>query len=404
MKKILFVSSILSNKVKDELLKYARNDSPFSEAANTFQQSIIDGLSKNNMLFDVISAPSLPACPMGYNRLSIPSIKEILDERVTLEIIPYSTFFLWKYYSIELILTRKILEWVEKNSTYNLSILIYNVDPAFMAAVKKIKKKYPMIKTAIIVTDMIEDVNNFKSNQNLMKKIQLGLHRYKIFNSYDAIDKYILLSELMKERIPNCNDNYIVVEGIYTTSESYYKDISEKQNIIFYSGTLDSYVNVPEMIEAYKNIEEANYKLVICGGGPLSAYVKQESENNNNIVYLGSISRSEVLKWQKKAALLINPRKPSEITKYSFPSKTMEYFASGTPVLMYRLQGIPDEYYNYCYTICGTTVEEFTESLKDTLDRIEDDDLTLGLKAKCFIFNNKTSKLQVRRIIDFIYE
>ena len=38
----------------------------------------------------------------------------------------------------------------------------------------------------------------------------------------------------------------------------------------------------------------------------------------------------------------VNPRQNNEeFTKYSFPSKTMEYLASGVPVVAYKLDGIP---------------------------------------------------------------
>jgi glycosyltransferase involved in cell wall biosynthesis len=80
----------------------------------------------------------------------------------------------------------------------------------------------------------------------------------------------------------------------------------------------------------------------------------------------------------------------------------MEYFASGTPVLMYRLQGIPEEYYSYCYTIKGFSVDEFKESLINVLSIDEQERLALGKKAKEFILTEKTANLQVKRILKFL--
>ena len=403
MKKLLFISCIVPKECRKELVKGAKSLVPYSEAANTYQQSIIDGLVQNKISFDVFTAPSLPAYPMGYQRLSIPSIKTEVDVKFNLEVIPYSTFFLWKYTSIEFLLEKRIMKWVKENEGYELSILIYNVDSAFMSAVKSVKRKYPKLKTAIIITDMMEDINNFASNRNFMKRVQLSLHKRKVFNSYEAIDKFILLSELMKERISNCTDNYIVAEGIFTPQKSIQDSDVEKQKFIFYSGALDAYVNIPEMIEAYKQMGNTEYQLVICGDGPLVGYVKEEAKKNEGIVFLGSIPRQEVLEWQRKSSLLVNPRQPSEITKYSFPSKTMEYFASGTPVLMYKLQGIPDEYYLYCYTIEGNSVENFSKSMQCVLQQISETSFRKGFEAQQFVLKNKTSSIQTKRIIDFIY-
>lgn len=63
---------------------------------------------------------------------------------------------------------------------------------------------------------------------------------------------------------------------------------------------------------------------------------------DRRIQYLGSIPHDEILQLQRTASLLVNPRTPEGIyTKYSFPSKTMEYLASGTPTLYMNCQEFP---------------------------------------------------------------
>lgn len=401
MKRILFISCCIPDELEHEIIKYCKYPHNIHDAANTFQKSLIHGFIENNALLEVVSAPSLPTFPLGYNKLYIPKSQTRIEGKVLCDILPYFSFMIGKYVSIEKRIVKYVKEWIKLYPDDELTIIGYNINAAFMAAMKKIKNFYPKLQTVLIVTDMIEDAFNFKSNTTFLKRIQVYLHKRKIYASYESIDKYILLSEQMKNRIPNCKDNYIVMEGIY----AHCGDIpnTDKQNIIFYSGALDTFVNIVEMIEAFKKINRDDYNLVICGGGPLTNYVKEEAEKNANIVFLGSISRMEVLEWQRKSSLLINPRQPSEITKYSFPSKTMEYFASGTPVLMYRLQGIPNEYYSYCYTIEGTSVEEFKECLKNVISIRAQDRNSLGYKAKKFILSEKTSYLQVKKILEFLH-
>lgn len=401
MKRILFISCCIPDELEHEIIKFCKYPYNIHDAANTFQKSLIHGFIENNALLEVVSAPSLPAFPLGYNKLYIPKSQTRIEGKVLCDILPYFSFMIGKYVNIEKKIVKYVKEWIKLHSDDELTIIGYNINAAFMAAMKKIKNCYPKLQTALIVTDMIEDAFNFKSNTTFLKRVQIYLHKKKIYASYEAIDKYILLSEQMKNRIPNCKDNYIVMEGIYTHCDDILN--TDKQNIIFYSGALDTYVNIVEMIEAFKKVNRDDYKLVICGGGPLTNYVREEAEKNINIVFLGSISRMEVLEWQRKSSLLINPRQPSEITKYSFPSKTMEYFASGTPVLMYKLQGIPNEYYSYCYTIEGTSIEEFTESLENVISIRAQERNALGYKAKNFILSEKTSYLQVKKILKFLH-
>lgn len=401
MKRILFISCCVPDELEREITQFCKSSINIHDAANTFQKSLVHGFIENNATLEVVSAPSLPAFPFGYKRLHIPKLQTKIEGKVLCDILPYFSFMIGKYASIERRIVKYVKEWIKLYPEDELTILGYNINAAFMASMKRIKNCYPKVHTALIVTDMIEDAYNFKSNTTLLKRIQVSLHKWKIYSSYDAIDKYILLSKQMKDRIPNCKDNYIVVEGIYTHCDEI--PTVDKQNIIFYSGALDTFVNVVEMIEAFKKTGRNDYKLVVCGGGPLSNYVKEEAEKNPNIVFLGSISRKEVLEWQRRSLLLINPRQPSEITKYSFPSKTMEYFASGTPVLMYKLQGIPNEYYSYCYTIEGSSVEEFKECLKYVLSIGVQERNLLGNRAKEFILSKKTSSLQVKKILEFLH-
>jgi len=106
---------------------------------------------------------------------------------------------------------------------------------------------------------------------------------------------------------------------------------------------------------------------------------------------------------QRKATLLINPRDGvEEFTKYSFPSKTIEYLSSGTPTILYKLKGIPEEYYNYCYTCDFEGAEGLTETIVRVLNIPSDERESMGEKAKKFILNNKNETIQSKKIIHLI--
>jgi glycosyltransferase involved in cell wall biosynthesis len=118
---------------------------------------------------------------------------------------------------------------------------------------------------------------------------------------------------------------------------------------------------------------------------------------------MGNIPREEVLSLQKKAMLLVNPRKPSVgLTRYSFPSKTMEYMASGTPMLGYALEGIPEEYYNHMFIPKDLSVDAMTNAINETLSKTPEELRQFGSLAKEFIRNNKESQHQVAKVIRFL--
>ena len=64
------------------------------------------------------------------------------------------------------------------------------------------------------------------------------------------------------------------------------------------------------------------------------------------------MARKQGVAEELKATLLVNPRPTTEeFTIYSFPSKNMEYMASGTPLLTTKLPGMPEEYHQYVLAI-----------------------------------------------------
>ncbi|MEZ7821215.1 MAG: glycosyltransferase, partial [Patescibacteria group bacterium] len=150
-------------------------------------------------------------------------------------------------------------------------------------------------------------------------------------------------------------------------------------------------------------LKNPNYRLIICGSGKLMELVRSAAAKDARIKYIGQVNREEVLVYQRKSTLLINPRQPNNgLTRYTFPSKTMEYMASGTPLLMYELEGIAKEYFNYCYTLDDLSPEALKNTLVNILSKSNEELSIKGRLAREFIINQKSSKVQVKKILDLI--
>jgi glycosyltransferase involved in cell wall biosynthesis len=110
-----------------------------------------------------------------------------------------------------------------------------------------------------------------------------------------------------------------------------------------------------------------------------------------------------VVKAELAATLLINPRPSHEdYTKYSFPSKNMEYMASGTPVLTTRLPGMPDDHKPYVYLI----EREDATGIQEALQRILAQDArtihAFGMCSKNYILREKNNIAQASKIVRFV--
>ena len=113
----------------------------------------------------------------------------------------------------------------------------------------------------------------------------------------------------------------------------------------------------------------------------------------------------EVLAYEQKASLLVNVRDPDEaFTSYSFPSKTIEYMLSGTPLLTTRLPGIPKEYDKYLILIEDNLPQTIASGIETAFRMTSEARQSLGNAAACFIAEEKNSDKQAEKILRFISE
>ena len=160
---------------------------------------------------------------------------------------------------------------------------------------------------------------------------------------------------------------------------------------------------IMQLISAFYRINSGNYRLWICGSGNAEDEIKSFVEIDRRITYWGELANSEVRKLQKRATVLVNPRMSAELfTKYSFPSKIIEYLASGTPTISYRLAGIPDEYFDYCFVPDREDEDGLKQCIIDVCEMTSDELSSFGSKAKDFITKNKNPRAQAERIIEMI--
>lgn len=239
----------------------------------------------------------------------------------------------------------------------------------------------------------------------------------KVFNDYETtksarlykyIDRFVLLTKQMADKL-KLSAPFTVVEGIASDPNmvcderlaSQYQD----EKYILYTGTLNPQFGIMTLLEAFSKIEDPNVKLIICGFGEAETQVLQMQKKDSRIIYLGKLDRKAVIPLQRNATVLVNPRQNNEeFTKYSFPSKTMEYLASGVPVVAYKLDGIPDEYDAYLNYVEDDSAISLAAKLTEICNMNETVRAEIGNCGADFVLKNKNAVAQTRRILEFIHE
>ena len=257
-------------------------------------------------------------------------------------------------------------------------------------------KKIPLVG---IVTDLPEYlVENHKSAfVRQCKKI------------IDACDGYVLLTELMNDIInPMREKPYVVIEGQVDAAMGKKENLLQnkyEKKVCLYAGNLDICNGIKYLLEGFITANICDAELHIYGGGNYVSELQELIKEKSNIKFFGTRLNEEVVEAQTKATLLINPRPTDqEFTKYSFPSKNMEYMASGTPMLTTKLPGMPKEYYPYVYIIEDESKEGIKEKLEEVLCETAEALYDKGNAAKRFVLENKTGNLQARKIIPMLQE
>ena len=402
--KILFISSIIPQEYF--LCLQANSKVGIGGASDVFQKAVLQGLVENEADFDIISYPTLGCFPHNYKKIFTPQgVFEVANGKKG-KLRRYCTILGIKEKSLQWRAKRDIGKWLKANNAAEepVAVLTYNFDTPVMLAVAKLKKQYPKIVISTIVTDLVDNIYDFASNNSFFKRIQQDKLIKYTRKLYPVVNKYILLTAHMTEKIPDAKGKYIVVEGI-AARKSY--DVPSKNpsdiKSLLYTGVLEEFGGVKSLVDAFLLTTDPSFRLVICGSGILAKYIKEKALNDNRIIYKGLVSRDEALKLQRESTALINPRQPNgNITKYSFPSKTMEYLSSGTPMIGYRLEGISNEYLEHIYTVESLDIQALADKITEVLSKPQSELDQKAAAAMTFIYENKTAKIQVARIIDFI--
>lgn len=104
---------------------------------------------------------------------------------------------------------------------------------------------------------------------------------------------------------------------------------------------------------------------VIAGGGPLEALVREAAGRSQNVSYLGFLSTADLAAAYRDADLLLNVRLTRSVnTRYFFPSKLIEYLATGTPVLTTATGHAIEEFGDFVYQLDEETPGALLQAVK----------------------------------------
>lgn len=376
------------------MLKQAKGRVEYS--ANIFQEKLIKGLQKSNVIYEVISAPFIGSYP---NRSFWRKFKGFSATQNQCSYVSFNNIWGFRNVSRAKSLKKAVKHFIEENIANKL-IIVYSVHTPFLEAAVYAKKKDPRIKICLIVPDLPQYMN-------LSKKVSLI---YRLGKKYDIkrfcrlnkfVDSYMLLTEQMTEKIDVRDKPYMVVEGIIDSNvfdeNERLKQTLKKDNYlkyIVYTGAMNQKYGIVNLVEAFEKLSGEHYRLVLCGKGDLDQYVREKAAEDTRILVLGQVTAETAREWMLRADILVNPREDNEeYTKYSFPSKDIEYLTTGNPVIANVLNGMSNKYFQFVYTF-----QDNLDKLMRELLILRKDNKTKFEMFKNYALENLTEETVVKKI------
>ena len=217
---------------------------------------------------------------------------------------------------------------------------------------------------------------------------------------------YVLLTQAMNDYLNKTGKPYVILEGHADITMAEKIPSMEKKTsprICFYAGGVSKQYGLGNLVEGFRNADIPNAQLHIYGPGDYVKELQKIAEEDSRVFYGGMLLNQEIVEKEQEATLLVNPRPTNEeYVKYSFPSKTMEYMASGTPVLTTVLPGMPKEYYPYLFLLEDETAEGIAQALTELLTKSDEELFEKGRRARAFVLDQRNNLVQAQKIIQML--
>lgn len=393
---ILYICSVMAKQLNNKLLKELKFPARYS--IQKFHSLIIDGINSDKDI-NITVLSGLPLSRKNSSKIFWKK-RKINENGIEYIHMPFINLPILKQFFVSISMLIETIKWIIRNKNkYIICDASYaTVTPIIMALSKLFK-----IKIVAIVADVYDYMTDKvkQENKNYIKKI-LGKLGRCILENYSG---YVFLTENMNELINAKNKPYIIMEGLVDSNllnENSKQDNKYTEKVCIYAGGIHKKYGVKNLVEAFEKANVQDARLDLYGNGDLVEYIMNLKSDKIN--YLGLKENSKILEEENKAMLLVNPRfSNEEYTKYSFPSKIMEYMSTGTPVLTTKLPGMPKEYYEYVYLIEDETIEGMKMALEETLNKSKNELIDKGKEAKKFVLNKKNNIIQGERIIELLY-
>lgn len=398
-KNLLWVGLAASDTIYASLIKKGY----FHFAAQAAQQNFIEGIAKCvDIQIDEISGFMMPTIPHIDELITKPYHWRTLNGGDGVSVsnlnIPYMDAVVRTHQ-----MKMACRKWAEKHKNEENIVIVYSAINAYLQGALEVKKRCEDTQVYLIITDLPQFM---ELRPTKIKKFLKRLNWKTLNKAIKACDGWIPFTKHMITYLNLPEEKCLVIEGSVNPNNvnQLYREDSQEKIVIMYSGSLGLQYGVPELLNAFSQIQSNKYELWFTGKGNAETLIAEYAKKDSRIVNFGFLpSREDLLKLQSQASMMISTRMPNEkASAYCFPSKMFDYMLTGKPVLLFKIEGIPDEYYQYLIVMKSVAADDIKDAILRVGAMTNEERNEIGERARNFIIKEKNNVQQCRKICDFI--
>ena len=389
---LLFIGFLLS---VDDHQGLGDADPDSSVQTQRFAESVVRSLESAGAAVSLLSTP--PATSFPHNRTLLYRSGNFLFHGVDGLLVGFINLPAVKHLTRTINALRLGPRWF-KSHDIDL-VLVHGVHSPWLLFARYCAWRFG-VPVAAILTDPPNVPHNYDSRFTRgLKVIDQRVVRQLLANFSGVIAVTQFLARDYAPGVPS-----LVMEGI--TPDNFAQAplssrTAQKVPVAVYAGTLREGSGLRQLLQAHA-MNPDSFVLRVAGRGELSSLVELEARNRPNLDFAGMLSPNEIEDLYANADVLVNPRPPGQsFTRYSFPSKLLEYLSTGKPVISTRLEGIPVEY-SGLVVWAECTPEGLLHAIQGVVAQTPQERSVKGLRGRQFALQSRGGIGQGQRMMAFL--
>jgi glycosyltransferase involved in cell wall biosynthesis len=372
----------------------------FSIAGHLFQRHALEALAEAGMPADVVlSLRPIPRFPAS-RRWWLRGGRERVGDALEVALLPVLNVQPLKSLLAGLACCRRLVAWAARRRGRSRVVLSFNLnDPpglfAYLGARLGGSRVVGWILDLHQPGQLVPDT--------LLRRLDLRLHRWLV----PRLDGLVVVADAIAHDFAPGRP-YLRIEGgvdaarfAAAPARSTVEREPGRLRALF-AGSLEPFNGVDLMLEAMRRVGDG-VELQVAGRGSLEERVREAAAHDPRIRFLGMLPASDLPEAYRRADLLLSVRPTRDLaTRYYFPSKLMEYLASGCPTLSTCTGHVEEELGDLVFLLREETPEALAAALAEVAATAPEAREDLGRRARDHVLEHKSWEAQGRRLAEYL--